>query len=499
MEGNACDTINVADDSQVKNVFIGKTYTSQERNGILKNVRDFPDVTAWSYEDLKTYDTAIITHTIPLKPGSKLDLNRASEKDNYPLPLLDEVLQIVNRSQMMSFLDGYSDYNQVLVEPEDRLKTAFTTKWGTFAYKRMPFGLINVRATFQRAMDIAFRDLIGKCIIIYMDDITFFSRKREDHVDDLRKVFQRCKSYSVSLNPKKCIFGVMEGKLLGHVISEKGISIDPDRVKAISTINLPASKKELKSFFSKINFVRKFIIGFTEIVRPLNEMLKKDAKIEWSTQAKRAFEEIKLAIVEAPALAQTLAVDGPRLIQQVYELDDVTLDGWNKEILTYLLNKKCRARMTPTQKRALRIKCQHYMLQGSILYRRNHEGIYLRCVGKEEAKQIIEHFHSKFGTRHGANLAIAHQILRAGYYWPTLFKDTFDHVKTCHTCQVTTFREKNPTMPLNPMIEARPFAKWGMDFIGVINPASSAQHRYIITATNYCTRWLKAQALKAKL
>lgn len=93
---------------------------------------------------------------------------------------------------MMSFLDGYSGYNQVLVEYEDRLKTVFTTKWGTFAYKRMPFGLINAGATFQRAMDIAFRELIGRSIIIYMDDLTVFSKERESHIKDLRRIFQRC-------------------------------------------------------------------------------------------------------------------------------------------------------------------------------------------------------------------------------------------------------------------------------------------------------------------
>ncbi|HEX4850605.1 MAG TPA: reverse transcriptase family protein, partial [Puia sp.] len=90
------------------------------------------------------------------------NLNRASEKDNYPLPSLDEVLQIVNGAKMMSFLDGFSGYNQVMVDKIDRLNTAFTTKWGIFAYRRMPFGLINAGATFQRAIDIAFRGLIGK-------------------------------------------------------------------------------------------------------------------------------------------------------------------------------------------------------------------------------------------------------------------------------------------------------------------------------------------------
>lgn len=138
----------------------------------------------------------------------KLD---SSEKDNYPLPSLNEVLQIVNGSQMMSFLDGYLGYNQVMVQPEDRLKTPFTTKWGTFAYRTMPFRLMNIKASFQRAMDIAFQGLVGECIIIYMDNLTVFSKKREDRVPDLKKIFDRCKRYGILLNPKKWMFGVTEG------------------------------------------------------------------------------------------------------------------------------------------------------------------------------------------------------------------------------------------------------------------------------------------------
>lgn len=113
------------------------------------------------------------------------------------------------------------------MEYEDRNKTAFTTKWGTFSYRRIPFSLINVGATFQRAMDIAFKDIIGKCIIIYMDDLPVFFKKRGDHIADLCKVFQKFREFGISLNPKKCIFGVTKGKLLGHVIFEKGIAIDP--------------------------------------------------------------------------------------------------------------------------------------------------------------------------------------------------------------------------------------------------------------------------------
>ena len=90
----------------------------------------------------------------------------------------------------MSFLDGFSGYNQVLVHPDDQLKTTFRTKWGTYAYRKMPFGLINVGATFQRAMDIAFKGLVNKAIVIYLDDITMYSKKRSDHLRDLKQIFQ---------------------------------------------------------------------------------------------------------------------------------------------------------------------------------------------------------------------------------------------------------------------------------------------------------------------
>ena len=112
------------------------------------------------------------------------NLNLASQKDNYPLPSLDEVLQIVNGSKMMSFLDGYLGYNQVMVDEEDRLKIAFTTKWGIFSYRRMPFGLINAGATFQQSMNEVFKGLIKKCILIYMDDLTIFSKDWSTHIAD---------------------------------------------------------------------------------------------------------------------------------------------------------------------------------------------------------------------------------------------------------------------------------------------------------------------------
>jgi hypothetical protein len=228
------------------------------------------------------------------------NLNRASEKDNYLVPPMEKLLQTMSGSEIFSLLDGFSGYNQVLVSEEDRLKTTFRTKWGTFAYKRMPFGLINAGATFQRAMDVDFWG--NKCVVVYLGDVTVYSRNREEHIQHLTQIFERCKKYSISLNPKKTIFGVEEGKLLGHIISQAGICIDPERIKAITQLSLPHNKKAMQSFFGQINFVRKFTPDFVEIIKPLQKMICKDSEFKWDDERKYAFNNIKVAISWTPVL-----------------------------------------------------------------------------------------------------------------------------------------------------------------------------------------------------
>ena len=129
-------------------------------------------------------------------------LNRVSLKDNYPLPKMDHILQRVFRSQRMSMLDGFSGYNQIAVHPDDQDKTAFTTPWGMFMYAKMLFGLMNAGATFQRAMDIAFAEENDKIMVIYLDDITVFSKSDEEHAAHLMRVFKKCRRFGIFLNPK---------------------------------------------------------------------------------------------------------------------------------------------------------------------------------------------------------------------------------------------------------------------------------------------------------
>ena len=195
------------------------------------------------------------------------NLNRSSLKDNYPLPKIEQILQKVVGAQRISMVDGFSGYNQIAMHPDDREKTVFTTPWGNFMYDKMPFGLMNAGATFQRAMDIAFLGEIDKFVVIYFADITIFSQSDDEHLKHLKQTFLKCKKYGLSLNPKKSHFSVQEGKLLGHLASVDGIRIDLERVKAILKISLPRSKKDVQYFIGKINFLHWFIPNFAETIK----------------------------------------------------------------------------------------------------------------------------------------------------------------------------------------------------------------------------------------
>jgi hypothetical protein len=144
----------------------------------------------------------------------------------------------------------------------------------------MPFGLINARETFQRAMDIEFMGLINKCVVAYLDEVTVYSNNREDHIQHLTQIFKRCRKYGISLNPKKTIFDVEEDKLLGNIISQEIIRIDPERIRAIAQLPLPHNKKNMQYFFGKINFVRKFTSDFNETIKPLQKMIYKDTEFK---------------------------------------------------------------------------------------------------------------------------------------------------------------------------------------------------------------------------
>ena len=166
-------------------------------------------------------------------------LNKASPKDDFPLPHIDMLVDNTTKFKVFSFMDGFSGYNQIKMEPEDMEKTTFITPQGTLCYRVMYFGLKNAGAIYQRDMPTLFHDMMHKEIEVYVDDMIAKSIDEEEHVKHLLKLFQRLRKYKLRLNPNKCTFGVRSGKLLGFIVSEKGIEVDPAKDKAIQDMPTP--------------------------------------------------------------------------------------------------------------------------------------------------------------------------------------------------------------------------------------------------------------------
>ncbi|WKA13008.1 hypothetical protein VitviT2T_030345 [Vitis vinifera] len=172
---------------------------------------------------------------------------------------------------MLSFMDGFSGYNQILMALEDMEKTSFITKWGTYCYRIIPFRLKNERATYQRAITTLFHDMMHRDVEVYVDDMIVKSRDRADHLAALQRFFERIRQFRLRLNPKKCIFGVTYGKLLGHIVSEGGIKVDSKKIRAILDMPAPRTEREIISFLGRL----------IDICEPIFRLLRKSQLTIW--------------------------------------------------------------------------------------------------------------------------------------------------------------------------------------------------------------------------
>ena len=230
------------------------------------------------------------------------DLNQASPKDNFLLPYIDTLVDNTATNIFFFFMDRFSGYNQIKMVEKDKAKTTSTTHWGTYAYDVMPFGLKNAGATYQWAMVTLFHDMMHKEIEVYVDNIITKSRTASDHLVDLRKLFKRLIKYRLRLNPNKCIFGASSGKLLGIIVNQRGIEVDSAKVQAIQDMPTSQIKKQIRSFWGKVNYIARFIVQLTATYDPLFKLLKKDTKIEWIDECQAAFDKIKQYLLNHPVL-----------------------------------------------------------------------------------------------------------------------------------------------------------------------------------------------------
>lgn len=239
-------------------------------------------------------------------------LNTKTIKDAYPLPRIEEALDVLNGAKYFSSIDLIQGYHQVAVKTEDIPKTAFRVgTGGLFEYVRMPFGLCNSPATFQRLMEACLGDENFDILVLYLDDILVFSRTIEEHILRLDKVFTKLKLHGLKVKMSKCHFFQKEVRFLGHIVSENGVATDPDKTAVIRSWPIPVTEKQLRSFLGLASYYRKFVQGFASIASPLHSLLSKpkNTKLKseqfqalWTEECTRAFETLKERLTSAPVL-----------------------------------------------------------------------------------------------------------------------------------------------------------------------------------------------------
>ncbi|KAH7834736.1 hypothetical protein Vadar_019075 [Vaccinium darrowii] len=429
-------SINLKNENNPHMVQIGSGLTPEEFKAHSDLLKEFEDVFAWSHADMPGIDPEIVEHRIPLYPDAKpvkqklrkmrpdwvleikkevqrqidagflmvteypqwvanivpvpkkngkirvcvdfRDLNKASPKDDFPLPHIDVLVDNTAGHALLSFMDGFSGYNQILMAPEDREKTTFTTEWGTYCYRVMPFGLKNAGSTYQRAATTLLHDMIHKEVEVYVDDMIVKAKEREEHLPNLRKFFERIRKYRLRLNPEKCTFGVTAGKMLGFMITTRGIEVDPSKIEAILKMEPPRTEKEIRSFLGKIQFISRFIAKLTSTCEPMFRLLKKGVPFRWDDKCQKAFDAIKKYLQNPPVLMPP--IPGQPLILYLSVTPSamgcmLAQEGeGGSEKAVYYISKKmmgCEERYTSLEKVCWALvwaskKLRHYMLAYSV-------------------------------------------------------------------------------------------------------------------------------------
>ena len=194
---------------------------------------------------------------------------------NFPLPITEIMVDATTGHEALSFMDGSSGYNQIRMVLSDEEMIAFRTLKEIYCYKVMPFGLKNAGATYQRAMQKVFDDMLHKYVECYVDDLVVKSKRRQDHLKDLKVMFDRLRKYQLRMNPLKYAFGVTSGKFLGFIVRHRGIEIDQSKIDAIQKMPRPKSLHDLRSLQGRLAYIRRFISNLAGRCQPFQKLMRK--------------------------------------------------------------------------------------------------------------------------------------------------------------------------------------------------------------------------------
>ncbi|XLS75404.1 hypothetical protein HN51_032269, partial [Arachis hypogaea] len=229
-------------------------------------------------------------------------LNKVTIKNKYPLPRIDDLMDQLQGAGVFSKIDLRSGYHQIRVRGEDIPKTAFRTRYGHYEYTVMSFGLTNAPAVFMDYMNRVFRPFLDKFVVVFIDDILIYSKTEEEHAEHLRIVLQILREKKLYAKLSKCEFWKSEVKFLGHVVSKKGIAVDPTKVEAVMDWKQPTTVTEIRSFLGLAGYYRRFIKGFSQIALPMTKLTRKDTPFVWTPECEESFQTLKKKLTTAPVL-----------------------------------------------------------------------------------------------------------------------------------------------------------------------------------------------------
>ena len=235
-----------------------------------------------------------------------------TKKDAYPLPRIDESMDALVGAKFFSVMDLACAFHQVEVAEEDKHKTAFTKPLGLYEYNKMPFGLCNAPATYQRLMQLVFKEDCFKTLLVYLDDIVAFGRTETEMLDRLENIFGKLRLAGLKLETSKCHFFKEKVRFLGHEISKSGISTDPEKIQAVRDWVQPKTVRDLRSFLAFVSYYRRFVKGFSQIAKPLHQLVtecgqgkgksKSTLAGHWTPRCQDAFDQLKEALTTSPVL-----------------------------------------------------------------------------------------------------------------------------------------------------------------------------------------------------
>ncbi|GKB94059.1 reverse transcriptase domain-containing protein [Tanacetum coccineum] len=414
-------------------------------------------------------------------------LNDATHKDHFPLPFMDQMLERLAGNEYYYFLDGFSGYFKIPIDPQDQEKTTFTCPYGTFAYRLTPFGLCNALGKFQRCMMAIFHDMIEETMDVFMDDFLVFGDSFSSCLSYFDKMLKRCEDINLVLNWEKCHFMVKEGIVLDHKISKSKIEVDKAKVYVIAKLPHPTFIKCVRSFLghAAFNILKKKLteapilvaldwdlpfeimcdasdyavalsktIVYTDHSTLKYLLAKQDAKprlLQWILLLQE-FDVIIRDKKEAKKFAadHLSRLENPhegdiekKKINETFPLETlgmITFHGdssttWFTNIANYHAGNFIMKGMSSQQKKKFFKDIKHYFLDDPYLFKICADQVIRRCVHGQEAFDILTACHNgPTGGHHGANYT-ANKVFDSGFYWLKIYRDAHDMVKSYDSCQ----------------------------------------------------------------